>query len=109
MNFIIMVYFFSFQTFKYDRFINATFKKSGRDVKNPVIGFGSLCPGKRYAICQLKWFVLTLLTRFDLALEEGQHAQLDSKYYGHEILPPANDVTMTYRLRQEFPRLQFKA
>ena len=99
----------SFQTFKYDRFINATFRKNGRDVKTPVIGFGSLCPGKRYAICQLKWFVMSLLTRFELALDDGQHAELDTKYYGHEILPPANDVTMTYRMREDFPRLQFQS
>lgn len=81
--------------------------KAGKEVKNPVIGFGSLCPGKRYAICQLKWFILTVLTRFEINLEEGQHAEIDSNYHGHEILPPANDIQITYRLRHNYPTMNF--
>lgn len=32
--------------YKYDRFVDATFYKNGKVLKNPILAFGSLCPGK---------------------------------------------------------------
>ncbi|CAH1784516.1 unnamed protein product [Owenia fusiformis] len=84
--------------FKYDRFIDAKFHdKNGAEIKHPIIGFGSLCPGKRYALIQLKWFVLYMLNRFEFEHLEGEKAELDFQYHGHEIIPPKKDVQIRYR------------
>jgi len=95
------------QVFKYDRFIDAKFYKFGRQVKHPVMGFGTLCPGKRYALLQLKWYLLTFVTRFDMRLQPGEHAQYDANYHGHEILPPIRDVKVDFRQKPSFPILKF--
>jgi len=95
------------QVFKYDRFIDATFYKNGKELRNPVIAFGTLCPGKRYALLQLKWYLLTAFTRFDLRLQPGAKAEYDYRYHGHEVLPPVDDVNIDYRPRSEFARLDF--
>jgi len=93
--------------FKYDRFVDATFYKFDREVKHPVMGFGTLCPGKRYALLQLKWYLLTIVTRFDMRLRAGEHAEYDANYHGHEILPPIRDVNIDIRQKASFPNLQF--
>ena len=51
--------------FLYDRFVDATFLKGGRQLpmKPPVLVFGALCPGKDLAKQQIRWTALTLLTR----------------------------------------------
>ncbi|KAL3852278.1 hypothetical protein ACJMK2_015942 [Sinanodonta woodiana] len=96
------------EQFKYDRFVDAKFYKNGREVKNPVIAFGSLCPGKRLAIAQSKWFLMCLVNMFDLELLEGQRTCPDSAYHGHEILPPKNDVEVRFRHRNSFQTLSFE-
>lgn len=95
--------------FKYDRFVDASFYKYDREVKYPVMGFGTLCPGKRYALLQLKWYLLTIVTRFEMRLQEGEHAQYDTTLYGHEILPPVRDVNIDFRQKRTFPVLKFVA
>jgi hypothetical protein len=93
--------------FKYDRFVDAKFYKNGKEVKHPVMGFGTLCPGKRYALLQLKWYLLTFVTRFDMRLRPGEHAEYDTQYHGHEVLPPVKDVQVEYRTKESFPVLKF--
>jgi len=100
---------FAWQVFKYDRFVDAKFYKFGRQVKHPVMGFGTLCPGKRYALLQLKWYMLTIMTRFEMRLEPGEHAEYDANYHGHEILPPKRDVNIRFRQKSTFPVLKFVA
>lgn len=96
------------QVFKYDRFIDATFTKCGRTISNPVMAFGSLCPGKRYALLQLKWYLLTVINRFELRFPDGQEPpQYDIRCYGHEVLPPLNDVTLLLQPRRDSVRLLF--
>ena len=97
------------QEFKYDRFVDAKFFKFGEEVKHPVMGFGTLCPGKRYALLQLKWYLLTMLTRYEMRLRDGEHAQCDANYHGHEILPPIRDVQIDFRPKSTFPHLKFVA
>ena len=89
------------QEFQYDRFVDAKFYKDGKELKNPVIGFGSLCPGKRYAILQLKWYIIYVLNMFDMYLEDGEHAEYDVHCHGHEVLPPIKDVQFSYRLKTD--------
>ncbi|KAK3102926.1 hypothetical protein FSP39_014974 [Pinctada imbricata] len=93
--------------YKFDRFVDRKFYKNGKEVKTPILSFGSLCPGKKYAITQAKWFLLSLVHTFDIELCEGEKTELDVHYYGHEILPPTNEVQMRYRLRKEHENLIF--
>ena len=97
----------SLQEYKYDRFVDAKFYKNGKEVKHPVMTFGSLCPGKRFALLQLKWYIISIFTTFDMHLHEGEHAELDAQYHGHEILPPVKDVQMSYRFRADKPSIEF--
>lgn len=105
--FLMFCLFCLLQTFKYDRFIDAKFYKNGKELKNPVMAFGSLCPGKRYALLQLKWFILRLFTRFQLEQVEGKSAELDHNYHGHEVLPPKQDVDIRFRQISNPPTLEF--
>lgn len=93
--------------YKYDRFVDATFYKNGKVLKNPILAFGSLCPGKKYALCQAKWFMLSLVNAFDFELCEGEKTECDINYHGHEILPPTNDVQIRYRIREGHKKLIF--
>lgn len=95
------------QVFKFDRFVDAKFYKSGRELKNPMVAFGTLCPGKRYALLQLRWCILTIFTRFELRLQSGEHAEYDYRCHGHEVLPPVADVTIHYRSIPGHPVLDF--
>ncbi|KAL8594934.1 hypothetical protein ACOMHN_038497 [Nucella lapillus] len=95
------------ETFKYDRFVDAKFYKNGKELKNPLIGFGSLCPGKRMSMLQIKWFLMNLLNSFTLELMEGERTEMNTQYYGHEILPPVNDVKVRYSFNPDASKLVF--
>ncbi|XP_052771592.1 cytochrome P450 7A1-like [Mya arenaria] len=93
--------------FKYDRFIDAKFSKNGREVKNPLLAFGSLCPGKKLAMTQAKWFILNLAHNFEFTTSNSDTCEPDVHYHGHEILPPSNDVPIEYKRRNNRRRLSF--
>ena len=95
-----------FQEFQYERFIDTTFYKNGKAISNPVIAFGSLCPGKRYATLQLKWYIMSVVSQFKLRLQEGEHAEYAYEYHGHEVLPPKKDVNIDCSVRKDRPVLQ---
>jgi len=99
------------QEFVYDRFLNGSqFFKDGKEVKHPIMAFGSLCPGKRYALLQLKWFLMIILTRFQLRyVTSSTLPQYDARYHGHEVLPPVDDVDVEFRSRPHVRRLQLVA
>ena len=89
-------------TFVHDRFVGATFSKGGRELPmRPVLAFGTLCPGQLLATQQIRWTALTLLTRFQFALaSKDERTDYDRNCYGHEVLPPLNDVRITFRPRK---------
>ncbi|XP_067932244.1 cytochrome P450 7A1-like [Watersipora subatra] len=87
------------EEFQYDRFIGRTFYKSGMKLKNPVLPFGSICPGRKIALLQTKWYIISMLHRYDFELLDGETCDFDTSYPGHEIVPATNDVQMRYRLR----------
>lgn len=68
-------------------------------LKNPVLSFGSLCPGRKIALLQTKWYIISMLHRFDMELLAGEKCDFDTSYPGHEIVPPTNDVQMRYKPR----------
>lgn len=88
-----------FQEFQYDRFINKSFFKNGMKLKNPVLPFGSICPGRKIALLQTKWYIVSMLQKFDIELLEGESCDFDTSYPGHEIVPATNDVQMRYKAR----------
>lgn len=93
------------QLFKFDRFVDAKFYSAGRPIKDPLLAFGTLCPGKQLALIQLKVFLISFITRFELRFDPMSHgrAEYDKRYYGHEVLPPVNDVIIQYRPKERFP------
>ena len=95
------------QTFKYDRFVDAKFYKYGQELKTPMISFGSLCPGKRISMLQIKWFLVNFLNSFSMELQDGATTSVNTQYYGHEILPPVNDVQVQYALKTDAPKIVF--
>ena len=88
--------------FLYDRFVDATFLKGGRQLPmQPVLAFGALCPGKDLAKQQIRWTALTLLTHVQFSLASNdERTDYDRNCYGHEVLPPLNDVRITFRPRK---------
>lgn len=90
----------------YDRFVDAKFYKHGREVKNPLLAFGSLCPGKKLAISQAKWYVFNLVHKFHFKVMDGQKCEPDVHYHGHEILPPTNDVKLLYRKKENVRQVE---
>jgi hypothetical protein len=96
------------EDFKYDRFVDATFFKNGQEVKHPIMAFGSLCPGKRYALLQLKWYILNIVRCFEMRFQGDEIPEYDHSYHGHEILPPVKDVNVQFRHRQDVPVLELE-
>ncbi|XP_008291411.1 25-hydroxycholesterol 7-alpha-hydroxylase [Stegastes partitus] len=98
------------QTFRFDRYTQdgqqkTDFYKNGQKLKNYLMPFGSgssKCPGRHFALNEIKQFVSLLLLYFDLQLEDGQpRASLDTSRAGLGILLPAADVRFRYRLRTQ--------
>ncbi|CAJ1073159.1 -hydroxycholesterol 7-alpha-hydroxylase isoform X3 [Xyrichtys novacula] len=98
------------QTFQLDRYIQdgkekTDFYKDGQRLKYYLMPFGSgssMCPGRYFAINEIKQFLCLMLLYFDLQLEAGQkRATLDSSRAGMGILLPAEEVRFCYRLRTD--------
>ncbi|XP_071368214.1 cytochrome P450 7B1 [Centroberyx affinis] len=96
------------ETYRHDRFVRdgrerTDFYKDGQRLKYYRMPFGSgstMCPGRYFAVNEIKQFLFLLLLYFDLQLEEGQtKVALDPGRAGLGILLPANDVRFRYRLR----------
>nr|XP_046263244.1 cytochrome P450 7B1 [Scatophagus argus] len=96
------------QTFRFDRYIQdgrekTDFYKDGQKLKYYRMPFGSgstMCPGRYFAINEIKQFLCVLLIYFDIQLEEGQtRVTVDTGRAGLGILLPATNVRFRYRLR----------
>lgn len=94
--------------FQLDRYIQdgkekTDFYKDGQKLKYYLMPFGSgstMCPGRYFALNEIKQFLCLLLLYFDLELEAGQNrATLDSSRAGMGILLPTEDVRFRYKLR----------
>ncbi|KAM4605393.1 cytochrome P450 7B1 [Polymixia lowei] len=97
------------ERYRYDRFMEdgrekTDFYKDGQRLKYYLMPFGSgstMCPGRYFAVNEIKQFLCLLLLNFDLEVEEGQSkVALDSSRAGLGILLPANDVRFRYRPRR---------
>lgn len=97
-------------TFKYDRFLTADggkktdFYKGGKKVKyyNMPWGAGvSMCPGRFFAINEVKQFIFLMLTYFDFEFKNSDEEipDFDVRRWGFGTLQPTRDVPFRYRLR----------
>ncbi|XP_044075537.1 cytochrome P450 7B1 isoform X3 [Siniperca chuatsi] len=100
------------QTFRLNRYIQdgrekTDFYKDGQKLKYYRMPFGSgstMCPGRYFAVNEIKQFLCLLLLYFDLQLEESQtRATLDSSRAGLGILLPTTDIRFRYRLHTVEP------
>ncbi|XP_040002825.1 cytochrome P450 7B1 isoform X2 [Xiphias gladius] len=98
------------QTFQFDRYIQdgkekTDFYKESQKLKYYLMPFGSgssICPGRYFAINEIKQFLCLLLLYFDLQLEEGQtRVTLNSSRAGLGIMLPATDIRFRYRMRMD--------
>ncbi|KAF7706877.1 5-beta-cholestane-3-alpha,7-alpha-diol 12-alpha-hydroxylase-like [Silurus meridionalis] len=97
-------------TFKYDRFLTSDvgkkteFYKGGKKVKYYTMPWGagvSMCPGRFFAVNELKQFVFLMLTYFDFELKnpDEEIPDIDVRRWGFGTMQPTRDVPFKYRLR----------
>ncbi|KAG7330044.1 hypothetical protein KOW79_006266 [Hemibagrus wyckioides] len=97
--------------FKYNRFLDEEgqrrnqFFKSGRQLKHYLVPFGSgasECPGRFFAMNEIKQFLMLALWHYDLQLSEhGDTLSPDRTRAGLGILPPAHDRNGGQRLNSK--------
>ncbi|XP_006877024.1 PREDICTED: cholesterol 7-alpha-monooxygenase-like [Chrysochloris asiatica] len=97
-------------TFKYDRYLDengkakTTFYSNGLKLKYYYMPFGSgatICPGRIFAVHEIKEFLILMLSYFELELVESQVKcpPLDQSRVGLGILPPLNDIEFKYKFK----------
>ncbi|XP_008829053.1 cholesterol 7-alpha-monooxygenase [Nannospalax galili] len=97
-------------TFKYDRYLDGnrkaktTFYSNGIKLKYYYMPFGSgatICPGRLFAVQEIKQFLILMLLYFELELVESHVTSppLDQSRAGLGILPPSNDIKFRYKLK----------
>uniref|UniRef100_A0A8D0DU21 Cytochrome P450 family 8 subfamily B member 1 n=1 Tax=Salvator merianae TaxID=96440 RepID=A0A8D0DU21_SALMN len=94
--------------FKYDRFLsqNGTkkeFYKNGEKVKYYTMPWGagtSICPGRFFAVNEIKLFAFVMLTYFDLELvnKDEEIPPINKDRYGFGVMQPMHDIQFRYRL-----------
>uniref|UniRef100_A0A673LZF2 25-hydroxycholesterol 7-alpha-hydroxylase-like n=1 Tax=Sinocyclocheilus rhinocerous TaxID=307959 RepID=A0A673LZF2_9TELE len=97
------------QRFQFDRFVEdgrdkTDFYKCGQKVRYYRMPFGSgatQCPGRFFAMNELKQFVCVTLLMCEMQLPENQQeAMLDNSRAGLGIMPPVNPITFKYRTKK---------
>ncbi|XP_077159657.1 7-alpha-hydroxycholest-4-en-3-one 12-alpha-hydroxylase-like [Paroedura picta] len=97
------------KTFKHDRFVNPDgtkkeFYKNGERLKYYSMPWGagpSMCPGRFFAISEMKLFVILMVTYFEMELvnKEEEVPPVDPGRYGIGTTHPSRDIQFRYRLR----------
>lgn len=101
------------QEYKYDRFLDennqekTTFTRNGRKLRYFYMPFGSgvtKCPGRFFAVYEIKQFLTSVLTYFDMELLDPaiQVPPLDQSRAGLGILQPTYDVDFRYKLKSVY-------
>ncbi|XP_074528182.1 5-beta-cholestane-3-alpha,7-alpha-diol 12-alpha-hydroxylase-like [Halichoeres trimaculatus] len=97
-------------SFKYDRFLNpdrskkTSFFKAGNKVKHYSVPWGAgatMCPGRFFALTELKQFVFLLMLYFDFELmnPEEKMPDPDASRLGFGVIHPTTNVQFRYRRR----------
>ncbi|KAK3513705.1 hypothetical protein QTP70_028901 [Hemibagrus guttatus] len=97
------------QEYHFDRFVEngklkTEFFKGNQKVRYYHMPFGSgatMCPGRFFAITELKKFLSITLLIYDMQLTAGQqHATMDKSRAGLGIMLPANQIFFRYRVKK---------
>ncbi|XP_019384875.1 PREDICTED: 5-beta-cholestane-3-alpha,7-alpha-diol 12-alpha-hydroxylase [Crocodylus porosus] len=96
-------------TFKYNRFLNPDgtkkdFYKNGKKLKYSTMPWGagtSICPGRFFAVNEIKLFVFLMLLYYDMELVNGEEEipPIDNSRWGFGMMQPTHDIQFRYRLR----------
>lgn len=100
----------SMKEYKYDRFLDEdcqeknTFYRGGRRLRYFYMPFGSgvtKCPGRFFAVHEIKQFLTLALSYFDIELLDPmvKVPPLDQSRAGLGILQPTYDVDFRYKLK----------
>lgn len=80
------------------------FYKGNQKVRYYHMPFGSgatMCPGRFFALNELKQFFCITLLMCDMQLTAGQqHATMEKSRAGLGIMPPANHISFRYRVKK---------
>ncbi|XP_054847784.1 7-alpha-hydroxycholest-4-en-3-one 12-alpha-hydroxylase-like [Eublepharis macularius] len=97
------------QNFKYDRFLNPDgtkkeFYKNGEKLKYPIMPWGggpSMCPGRFFAVNEMKIFVMLMVMYFDMELvnREEKIPPVVASRCGIGTSHPSHDIQFRYRQR----------
>lgn len=101
------------QEYKFDRFLDekgqekTTFTRKGRKLRYFYMPFGSgvtKCPGRFFAVYEMKQFLSLVLSYFDMELLDPaiQVPPLDQSRAGLGILQPTYDVDFRYKLKSVY-------
>ncbi|XP_036375178.1 cytochrome P450 7A1-like [Megalops cyprinoides] len=99
-------------TYKYDRYLDengeekTSFYRDGRKLRYYYMPFGSgvtKCPGRFFAVHEIKQFLCLLLSYFEMELLDSsvKVPPLDQSRAGLGILQPTYDVDFRYRLKAQ--------
>lgn len=90
--------------YKFDRFYadggRKQFYKNGKRVALPLMPFGagsSMCPGRFFAVNEIKLFLAGVLTQWDIELGSDPEPPFELGRAGLGIYPPAHDVSVRIR------------
>ncbi|XP_057590887.1 cytochrome P450 7B1 [Hippopotamus amphibius kiboko] len=95
------------EEFRFDRFIEngkkkTTFLKRGKKLKYYHLPFGfgvSKCPGRFFAIAEIKQLLVVLLTYFDLEIIDDKPLELNYNRFLFGIQYPNSDVLFRYKVK----------
>ncbi|XP_056378012.1 cytochrome P450 7B1 isoform X1 [Hyla sarda] len=96
------------EEYKYDRFVEdgkekTAFYKKGKKLKAFLMPFGSgstICPGRFFAVNEIKQFLAVLLTYVDMELVDYKTLGQDNSRSGLGILLPNSDVSFRFKPRK---------
>ncbi|XP_077348912.1 cytochrome P450 7B1 isoform X1 [Lithobates pipiens] len=96
------------EEYKFDRFVEdgkekTTFYKKDKKLKTFLMPFGSgnsKCPGRFFALNEIKQFLAVLLVYLDTEIAEDKFVGLDNSRVGLGILLPNSDIDFRFRHRK---------
>ncbi|XP_007947936.1 cytochrome P450 7B1 [Orycteropus afer afer] len=95
------------QEFRYDRFVEdgkkkTTFFKRGKKLSHYIIPFGSgtsKCPGRYFAVYEIKHLLFALVTYFDLEIIDDKPVEQSHSRVLFGTHPPKSDVLFRYKVK----------
>ncbi|KAM9095239.1 5-beta-cholestane-3-alpha,7-alpha-diol 12-alpha-hydroxylase-like [Sarcophilus harrisii] len=95
--------------FKYDHFLNSdgsrkvVFYKQRRKIRPHILQWGAgtiVCPGRFFALNEMKSFVFMMVTQYDIELvdQDVKIPSVNRKQFGTSAVQPIHDVQFQYRI-----------